>query len=167
MWLFLVEGYYQIIQQIQKLHHLPPQLWQHSVLMEWFMVWWCARTKDASSSFIRQEKELLPQILPRQWPEQNLLPASSVQASTQLDELQQIVDGLHRDPTSLIPGVIPGVQSSPPRMPTMPFKAQLKPPLFLAGYGNQVFWASKNSLFGSYSKIGSAQEISWEERICF
>jgi hypothetical protein len=45
-------------------------------------------------------------------------------------------------------------------MPTMPFKAQLKPPLFLAGYGNQVFWASKNSLFGSYSKIGSAQEIS-------
>jgi hypothetical protein len=30
-----------------------------------------------------------------------------------------------------------------------------------------VFWASKNSLFGSYSKIGSAQEISWEERICF
>jgi hypothetical protein len=61
---------------------------------------------------------------------------------------------------SSIPGVIPRVQSSSPRIPTMPFKAQPKSPLFSAGYGNQVFWASKKSLSSYYSKIGSAQGIS-------
>jgi len=62
--------------------------------------------------------------------------------------------------SSLIPRVTPGAQSSPPRMLTMPFKVELKPPLFSAGYENQVLWGNKNSLPGSYSKIGSAQGTS-------